>query len=398
MNSGKNMHVVFLEFVQNWGGAPRSSIELAKRLSKYVKVSIIDPNGCCREFRKAAEDTGVDYHILCPNSKRKYIGGHGNILKRSAKVINALPELARIQRHAVKLLKKINASIICSNNPKSLSITGANISLKRMPLVTFFRGWYRPDMIPFYAKYLYQKRCDLIFAVSNATRAAAICAGINPKKIITLPNPINVQSMIEASTLPLDKPLPQKERAVKLLMPAGLLYTKGQHTAVKAVPYLLEEGYDVVLYLAGSLAPGANKSYVTETKNLAYTLGVADRVEWLGMRHDIPQLMKQSTIVILPSHTEGMPRSLLEAMALSRPVAATPVGGIMDLIIHNISGMFFDVEDEKGLAQCVRYYLSYPDEMERITRNAKLNMITNYTIEQHTNKLLIHLESLLKRR
>ncbi len=108
-----------------------------------------------------------------------------------------------------------------------------------------------------------------------------------------------------------------------------------------------------------------------ETKALAQGLGVADRVEWLGPRNDVPQLMKAASILIMPTHTEGHSRSLLEAMALAKPVATTPVGGNIDMIAPNLTGLFFDVEDHDALADCVLCFASNPDAAGKMGRHAQ---------------------------
>lgn len=386
------MHIVFLEFVQHLGGAPRSTLELASRLAKHVQVSIVDPNGCCCDYRKEVERLGLNYHVLCPNDKNGYIGGHANILSRTFNMILAWPEYRKIQKKAARLLREIGADIVCSNNPKSLYVVGGNRILNDIPLVGFLRGWYRPDMIPWFAKRIYNGRCDLLLTVSHATRSAVLCGGIDHNKVITLQNPVDREAVEKQSICPLKLPLPQKERGIKILLPAGLMKTKGQHTAIRAMRRILDYGYDAVLYLAGDLALGSDPHYIEYCKKEAEKLAVQDHVEWLGFRWDIPQIMNLSDVVILPTYTEGMPRSILESMALGKPVAATPVGGILDLIIDKLTGLFFNVEDDKGLAECIRYYCEYPQDTQRITSNAKGNIERNHSIDYHT-KMLIHIFS-----
>jgi len=68
-----------------------------------------------------------------------------------------------------------------------------------------------------------------------------------------------------------------------------------------------------------------------ELHDLARTLGVEDRVQWLGFVTDLEVLMKLSSVVVIPSYCEGLPNVALEAFAMGRPGVASRVGGLIDL-------------------------------------------------------------------
>ena len=392
-----SMHITFLEFVTQLGGAPRSTVDLARRLKEHVDVSIIDPYGCAPEFAQAVRDAGVNYHVLCPDMGKKIIGGGRNVLSRMLAVTKSLPHLLHIQKQAKKVIRDIQPSVILSNNPKSLSIVGGSFALRRVPLVAMLRGWYMPTMIPYYARWLYRHRCSSLFAVSYATRSAVICSGIPSEKVEVLQNPIDAAQMLEYSQRPLTSPIPNQGRAVKILLPAQLLVTKGQDTAVRALHRVITSGHDAVLNLAGELPTGSETAYVERTKALAHELGVSDRVAWLGLRDDIPQLMKHSDIVILPSHSEGMPRSILEAMALGKPVVATPVGGVLDLILPGISGLLHDVGEVAGLADGINALIDNPQTAREIGHTAQRYVRDHFTPAKHTIRTLSLLEKAIHR-
>ena len=156
-------------------------------------------------------------------------------------------------------------------------------------------------------------------------------------------NPMHREALLARAEWPAVEPIPQMDRPIRLLLPALLLRTKGQHTAIEALRKVVDRGHDATLWLAGSVGVGGDQTYVERTKQLANDLGVAERVEWLGLRSDIPRLMSAATMVLLPSHTEGLGRVLLEAMVLGKPVAATPAGGICDLILLGVTGQLFEI-------------------------------------------------------
>jgi glycosyltransferase involved in cell wall biosynthesis len=79
-------------------------------------------------------------------------------------------------------------------------------------------------------------------------------------------------------------------------------------------------------------------------------LGLSSRVELLGERHDIPQILGALDVFCLPSSTEGMPMTILEAMAARLPVVATRVGGVPDIVRNDETGLLVGAGDSGALA------------------------------------------------
>ena len=86
-----------------------------------------------------------------------------------------------------------------------------------------------------------------------------------------------------------------------------------------------------------------------QARGLALSRGVAERVHFLGVRQDVPELLSASDIFILASHWEGNPISVLEAMAAGLPVIATAVGGVPGLIDHPATGILVPPGDARSL-------------------------------------------------
>ena len=128
------------------------------------------------------------------------------------------------------------------------------------------------------------------------------------------------------------------------------------------------------LYLAG------DGILENEIKQLAINLKIQDRVIFLGHRSDIPDLMKNSLAVILASSQEGLPRSLLEAMALGTLPIASRIRGNVDLL-EDQSGVLFDVGNIEQLTEIMDQVFSQPDNYTTIKANAK-SKIKEYSLER----------------
>jgi len=124
---------------------------------------------------------------------------------------------------------------------------------------------------------------------------------------------------------------------------------------------------DAVLALAG-VGP-----LMSEVRAQAQRLGIADRVKLLGYRNDVPALIMASAAVLLPSEREGLPRSLMEASALERPVIAARIRGVSELVSAD-SGILHAVGDVPALAHAMRVLASDPTRAREMGRSGRQAM------------------------
>ena len=105
----------------------------------------------------------------------------------------------------------------------------------------------------------------------------------------------------------------------------------------------------------------------------AEALRIQDRVHWLGWRKDIPSLLQASRALLLPSDREGLPRCIMEALALNRPVIATRIRGIKELVSENV-GRLVPVGDPAALAEAIDWFASHPEKAERMGSRGRAAM------------------------
>jgi len=134
------------------------------------------------------------------------------------------------------------------------------------------------------------------------------------------------------------------ERAPLLTMVGEFNPGKRHRDAVRAVA--LARRRDVHLVLAG-VGP-----LMDDVRELACSLEVANRVHLLGYRTDVPTLMAAAFATILPSEREGLPRCIMESMCLERPVIATRIRGVRELVDEE-TGILTDVGDVEAMARAI---------------------------------------------
>jgi len=196
-----------------------------------------------------------------------------------------------------------------------------------------------------YPQLLFSLGVDRYIAVSNevAKRMRPLCFA-PARKIRVIHNGVPIEQFEAASAA-----LPRNGRARPVVLAVARLHPQ------KGLEYLLEAATrlpDVRFLVAGD---GQERSAL---ERKASALGVDNRLEFLGERDDVPALLKAADVFVLPSLYEGLPVSVLEAMAAGTPVVATAVGGTTEAVVDGESGILVPPRDPNALANAIRDLLS----------------------------------------
>lgn len=113
----------------------------------------------------------------------------------------------------------------------------------------------------------------------------------------------------------------------------------------------------------------------------ARDIGIEDRVRFLGLRDDVGALLAACDLFVLPSLYEGLPLSVLEAMAVARPVIATSVGGTAEAVIDGENGLVVPPADPAALAAAINSLLSDPARATRMGQAGRARVIESFSIE-----------------
>ena len=159
------------------------------------------------------------------------------------------------------------------------------------------------------------------------------------KSITTINNGIDVNTISEAE--PCKELLDLKESRKSILMVAGFRKQKNQDTIIRALTLLDKEKYEI--WFAGI------GERMEEVKQLALSLGVCERVRFLGLRTDIPNVLRAADVIVMSSHWEGLSLSNVEGMSAHKPFIASDVNGLKE--VTKGYGILFPHEDEKILAE-----------------------------------------------
>ena len=212
-----------------------------------------------------------------------------------------------------------------------------------MKLVTTVHGWTDETI----RTRLYARidrwclpRYDQVIAVSRRLHADCLAAGVSPERLSYLPNgidPSEYQRRHSRNRVRRRLDLDPDQFALGVV--GRLSLEKGVDRAVRLLPRLQPSCPNVQLHLIGD---GPERSAL---RALATQLNVRDRVTFWGWQRQMAPFYEMLDLLVLPSHTEGLPNAVLEALAMHTPVAATDVGDVRHLLDDGRCGILLADDD-----------------------------------------------------
>ena len=176
---------------------------------------------------------------------------------------------------------------------------------------------------------------------------------INPKKVVQLYNGVDLsrfKQINQQNKIRTEFPIIKVDDI--LIGTVGRLQAeKNQTTLINAFSLVFEKFRNIKLVLIGD---GPDRQSL---ESLVHDKGLTEHVIFTGARNDIPELLAELDIFVLPSKGEGISNTILEAMASGLPVVATNVGGNPELVERNVTGQLVSSGDASEMAKAIEGYL-----------------------------------------
>lgn len=151
---------------------------------------------------------------------------------------------------------------------------------------------------------------------------------------------------------------------------------KGHHNLVRAASRLRRRDVRIV-----SIGGEKNPGDLEEIRAYAAGAGVADTISFLGRREDAIRFMAAADIYVNPADVEGLPVSILEALALARPVVATSVGGVPSIIRNGETGVLVPADDPGALAAGIDQLVDNPGYATTLGEKGQALVAAEYSLE-----------------
>lgn len=216
---------------------------------------------------------------------------------------------------------------------------------------------------------------ECLVVVAERVRDDAIAEGVRPDRIVKIANGVVLPQVAAGDTQRLRSELDIPENDAVLLSVGRLRYQKAHSVLLRAFPSVLAQFPHTRMLIAGD---GPLRA---ELESEAVALHIADRVKFLGVRHDIPILLSMADLFVFPSRFEGMPNAVLEAMSHGLPVIATAVQGVDEVVRDAYNGLLVPLEDSEALSDAILRLLGDAAERRRLGAAARATIEQNYTVD-----------------
>ena len=286
-------------------------------------------------------------------------------------------------------LKREEFDLVNTHTPKAGILGPIAAKLAGVPIIIHtVHGFLFHDNVPIPKRFIFMGAekltatfADYLFSQSSEDIEQAIKHKISlPENIFYIGNGIDVTRFNPHNiSIP-----PQKKReevgikADELVVGivARLVYEKGYMELFQAAVELTRK-FDNVKFLV--VGPVENERKDAVNLELLEELGIEESVIFLGMRKDVPELYSIMDIFVLPSWREGIPRALMEAMAMGVPVVATNIRGCREVVKNGETGLLVPVRNHQALAEATAILLQDKQKRIEMGKAGRQYILTNFT-------------------
>lgn len=222
----------------------------------------------------------------------------------------------------------------------------------------------------------------LVVAVSEAVKQHVCSQGLSEARVRVVHNGVDLSQFSPSDSCGAELPFASRNGTPLFSVFGRLSEEKGQRVALGAMSILLKDYPDAKLALAGE-GPDLG-----ELQAAAEALGISSSVYFTGFLPNVRGLMLASNAVIVPSLKEGFGLVAIEAMALARPLVATSVGGLAEVVLDRETGLVVPPNDPSAMARSMKSLIEDRALAERMGRRGRERVADCFELESQTRALL----------
>jgi glycosyltransferase involved in cell wall biosynthesis len=214
-----------------------------------------------------------------------------------------------------------------------------------------------------------------VIAVSEAVSESIRSYPRRSRRVI--PNGVDIPHQVDVTGVNKELDLPDTQHLVVHV--GNIRPLKGHRTLVEAAALLAEIRQDIrIVSIGGEKSDGD----LANIRGIAAELGVSDRIRFLGRRGDALSFIAACEVYVNPADVEGLPVTILEALALARPVVATSVGGVPGIIRDGETGLLVPPGDPDALAKGISWMVDNPETAAAYGASGRELIEARYGIER----------------
>lgn len=337
------MRILHVITMLDIGGAERLMVDLLPLLRDigHHRVELLLFNGVETAFRSELESKNIRIHELSHgHDVKKY---HWNVYNpwNIIKLRKFLRGYDIIHTHNTACQLYVPIANCLFRRREKLVTTEHNTTNRRRSI-----WWYKPI-----DRWMYRQYKKVICISDETNKHLESYIGMQ-SQICVINNGVNIKRFLRpVAELSFDK------RCFMITMVAAFRDQKDHETLLRAMTYLPEK------YSLRLVGDGENKNRIEQ---LCFEMSISNRVDFMGNRSDVSVILEESDVVVLSSHWEGFGLAAVEAMASGRPLVASDVDGLREVVKG--AGILFPHGDDKALARSIRDLCENPDNYYKVAK------------------------------
>lgn len=374
MTSENIVKVGFAEaYYDSFTGAQQSMIPLITG-STLMEGKLIIPSA--GELSDRAGDLDIDSHVInYPNELDVF---NKRLIEfdpiKNTKIIKSL---LSYYKKLIEFYRSSRYDLIYCNNIRSTMLFAPPAKILNIPVVSYIRGDKR---VPYVEKPRLITS-DRIVCISDETmdRFSKLEKYYSNKITKTINTGVDTEKY---------SPKENKSKSktkIKITQLATIQDRKGQKVLLEAAGEISNTVRDHHINLAGPVPDGAT-AYRQELESICKEGELTGNVSFLGWVEDVPTLLNETDIFVLPSYNEGLPRSLLEAAATGVPMIVTPAGGAEKIVKDGETGFVVPFGDHQELADSLETLVNRPDLRKEMGKNARELAENEFSVESYVDE------------
>jgi len=354
----------------NVGGVETGTVDFAKFLVQHKHYSVIVSNGGA--LVKDVKAAGTKHHILPVHKKSLW---H---MWKNIKPLRAIIEKENIDIvHARSRVPAWIAYFACRKTKAAFISTCHGYYKNR--ILSQIMGWSKLVIVP--SKVIGRHMIDHFKVSSKSIRCI-------PRSVDLEKFPIKNKNVMEISK-------GYKASQATITMIGRITPLKGHTYFLEAMAKVIRVMPQVKIWIVG-VAPQGKEYYKDKLEALVARLGIKNHVEFLGNRSDIAQILSKTDVLVMSSvMPESFGRVILEAQASGVAVVATKVGGVVDIIDHNQTGLLVMPKDTEAMAKAVMLLLKDKALCQKLILAAQRKLKENFSLSTMAERTLEVYEELL---
>lgn len=385
-------HILILDTGKEWGGGTNSLIELLKRVDrkKYCFTALFYYNykkGNESDIKTEIEKLRIKFILIPQKSQsitikilkeiiRTLFFFNKKLRKYAIFWIDYFYRIKPNSKKIAKILKDFKIDMLYMNNQPSSNLEGIIASkITGIPVIQHCR--IEPRLNPYEVKAI-NLWINKIICVSDGVKNKLIEQGIKIDKCVVVYNGIDIKITPGLSKQEIRKKLGISEREILLGSVGSLIRRKNFDILIDAL-YIVKKNtnYELKCVVVGDGPEREKLSNLVKIKNLE------SNFIFIGFQIDAISYINSFDIFVMTSEQEGLPRVILEAMLMAKPVVASNITGCSDLVVDGETGFLVSPKNPYAFAEKILLLIKNPEMRKQMGEKGRKRVIENFSIEKY---------------